>query len=54
MRKIMDSDRFNPDERVAIKNFDKVKEYQKLLPFSCSNKEKVERLRMYLTDKRER
>jgi hypothetical protein len=34
-----------------IKNINKVKEYQKLLPFYRSNKERVERLRMYLMDK---
>ncbi|MCX5810384.1 MAG: hypothetical protein NTX36_13630 [Proteobacteria bacterium] len=37
-----------------VKDINKVKEYQKLLPFYRSNKERVERLRMYLTDKRER
>lgn len=37
-----------------IKDINKVKEYQKLLPFYRSNKERVEKLRMYLTDKRER
>jgi len=34
-----------------LKDINKVKEYQKLLPFYNNNKEKVEKLRMYLTDK---
>lgn len=37
-----------------IKDINRVKEYQKLLPFYRSNKERVEKLRIYLTDKRER
>jgi len=34
-----------------IKDINKVKEYQKLLPFYRSNKERVEKLRVYLMDK---
>lgn len=34
-----------------VKGINKVKEYQKLLPFYRSNKDRVERLRMYLTDR---
>jgi len=34
-----------------LKDISKVKEYQKLLPFYRNNKERVERLRIYLTDK---
>jgi hypothetical protein len=33
-----------------LKDINKVKEYQKLLPFYRSNKERVEKLRMYLMD----
>jgi hypothetical protein len=34
-----------------LKDIDKVREYQKLLPLYSSSKERVERLRVYLTDK---
>ncbi|MCX5815874.1 MAG: hypothetical protein NTX75_06465 [Proteobacteria bacterium] len=34
-----------------VKDINKVKEYQKLLPFYRSNKEKVKRLRMYLMER---
>ena len=37
-----------------IKDINKIREYQKLLPFYRSNKERAERLRMYLMDKREK